>query len=200
MKNEFYREKLRSDSVCIVNYITNYRIKNVDSTIFSAIVQYEHWLGIYRSQKNQYKNGLEAFITLWTCSLVDIEEWHDHYESTTEFAEAIYKNFFQKDLAKYDFQDCKPDEAKEYIMHKVKRMTQNVKNNREKYPLNSNDIIYPNSIPGIYENWKIVNEDFFEFILTEKVIAAMEFYYNESWAGYKTLFLETEKEYIYFCE
>ncbi|WP_188399237.1 hypothetical protein, partial [Sporomusa sp. GT1] len=168
MEHEFIEEELSSNPGSIVNCIANYKMKNVDSTIFSAIVQYEHWLGIYRSKKDQYKNRLEAFTTLWTCSLIDIEEWHDHYEPTTEFAKAVYKNFFKKDSEKYEPKDCEPHEAREYIMYKVERMIQNVKSNREKYPLKSSDMIYPNSIPGIYVNRKIVNEDLLEFKLNEK--------------------------------
>lgn len=200
MQHEFLEKVLNSNPGSIVNYISKYKMKNVDSTIFSAIVQYESWLGIYRSKKDQYKNEVEAFITLWTSNLIDVEEWYDYYEPTTEFAEAIYKNFFEKDLEKYQPKDCKPHEAREYIMYKVERMIQNVKSNREKYPLKSSDIMYPNSMPGVYVNRRIVKEDLLDFNLNEKLIKAVEIYNNDRWAGYKEIILETENEYIYFCE
>lgn len=200
MKHEFIDEELGINPGSIVNYIANYKMKNVDSTIFSAIVQYEHWIGIYRSKKDQYKTRLEAFVTLWTCSLIDIEEWHDYYEPTTAFAEAVYENVFKKDSEKYEPKDYDSHEAREYIMYKVERMIQNIKSNREKYPLKSSDIIYPNGMPGVYVNRKIVNENLLEFKLYERVVKAVELYNDDSWAGYKEIFLETEEEYIYFCE
>ncbi|UHA73733.1 hypothetical protein [Paenibacillus sp. 481] len=184
----------------VKSYIMNYGAKRITGIIYYPGKEYEALMYIYRSDKSQYGDPLEAFASLWTNALVDTEEWHSYFEPTLEFGHDIFENFFKKDVRTYTYNDSTVEDMREYICYRLKRMKELVQKCRKREPLEIDDpICYP-TVRGIYVNTVLVDETKFELVLPAQILAGVELSYDASWAGYKTLFLETEAEYIFFTE
>jgi hypothetical protein len=184
----------------IVNYISNYGNKIIDSVVCWSVVEYQQGLFLYRTNKNQYDNVLEAFIELWTRNLIDIEEWHYNFINGEQFANQIFESFFKVSYAKYKIRGISTEDAIDYIARSISDMVKNIVYSRTKYPINDYNYKYPCGVPGIYENGSIIKEDKISFTIEKTVLWANELKYEVSWAGYREIFLETEDEYIYFNE
>ncbi|MEY8744361.1 hypothetical protein AB9M62_34115 [Bacillales bacterium AN1005] len=177
----------------IKQYIINHRSKEIIGTIFYTYKEYENYLQIYRTNKSQYNNRLEAFISLWMGTLIDEEEWHDHFEPKIEFADSIYDNWLKKEVNEYTFHYRATESLKEYVILKADRMKELIKEYRSNNPILQGGITYPSSIPGIYINRDIQNEQEYTFNLSNDVIVAEELKYCANWAGYKEIFIEPDK-------
>jgi hypothetical protein len=182
------------------NYFMNYQTKLITGTIFYSMYEYENFMQIYRTNKNQYSNLLEGFVSLWANSLIDVEEWHNYYEPSYEFANDVIKNFFLRDINEYTYHTGTTDSLSNYIDQSVQRRLDRVSRNRKKYPLIQYDQVYPSSIPGIYVNRIMVDERKYTFGIGSGVIQAEELWSYNYWAGYKQILLETEDEYMFFIE
>jgi hypothetical protein len=86
-----------------------------------------------------------------------------------------------------------------YISSRANEMKVKLLNRRKEHPIDNDELEYPNT-PGIYVNKKINKEEDFNFHVSSNIINAIELSSSENWAGYKELFIETEKEYILFSE
>lgn len=184
----------------IIKYISNYGQKQIYCIFCWSMVEYQQGLFIYSSKKIQYSNELEAFLELWAKSLIDIEEWHDYFKSSMEFAVPIYENFFKEDYKKYNIREISIDDANTYISCSIKDMLENMTYTRNRYMVETYTHKLPNGVPGIYVNGSIIKEDEFNFTIEMPIVSAEELSYDDGWAGYRELFLETEDEYIFFTE
>jgi hypothetical protein len=184
----------------VKHYIMNYRSKDITGTIFYTYKEYQNYLQIYRSNKSQYHHSLEAFVSLWISALIDEEEWYDLFEPNIKSADDIYNNWFKKEINQYTFHHVTTNSLREYVLSKANKMKELVKEYRQKNPLIKCRIIYPSSIPGIYINRDMQDEQEYTLNLSKNVIVAEELSSYDNWAGYKEIFIETEQEYIYFRE
>jgi hypothetical protein len=181
-------------------YIMNYRNKEITGTIFYTYKEYENYMQIYRTSKSNYKDVLEAFVSLWVSTLIDEEEWHEHFEPTFDFADSIYNNWFKKEISQYTFHNAITETLIEYIISKAIRMKELVQDYRNNNPLTHHNLTYPSPIPGIYINRDMIDEQKYIFQISKNPIEAVELNSNNEWAGYKEIFIETEEEYLYFRE
>ncbi|TXK74520.1 hypothetical protein [Paenibacillus sp. N3.4] len=182
------------------NYFMNFQTKLITGTIFYSMYEYENFMQIYRTNKNQYSNLLEAFVSLWANSLIDVEEWHNYYEPSYEFANDVITNFFLRDINEYTYRTGTTESLSNYINQSVQRRLDKVSIYRENNPLIQYDQAYPNSIPGIYVNRLIVDERNYTFSIGSGVLQAEELWFYDNWAGYKQILLETEDEYMFLIE
>lgn len=200
MLKDFLAQNFDHYQAEVKQYIINHKSKDITGTIFYTYKEYENHLQIYRTSKSQYDNKLEAFISLWISTLIDEEEWHDHFEPNIEFADSVYNNWFKKEINQYTFHHVATESLREYVISKANRMKELVKEYRSNNTLMQSSITYPSSIPGIYINRDMQDEQEYTLNLSKNVIVAEELKYYENWAGYKEIFIETEQEYLYFRE
>lgn len=184
----------------VKKYILSHRSKEITGTIFYTHQEYENYMQIYRTTKSQYNNVLEAFVSLWVSALIDAEEWHDNFEFNVDYADGVYNNWFKKEVSCYTFNNVTTESLREYVIYKALRMKELVVKYQNNNPLKQCNITYPSSIPGIYRDRYMIDEQRYELIIPKNLVAAEELYYYNNWAGYKDIFIETEQEYIYFSE
>lgn len=185
----------------ITGYIARYGSQQIDSLVCWTSKEYDPALFIYSTDKGQYANLLEAFMELWTMSMIDEEEWYgDRFQSNMEHAISIFENWFVKDYQGYNFVEISPAEAENYIYERVELLKSNMTYARRRYPLEVYDCKLPNIVPGIYVNGSMIIEEEFQFNIEKPVLWAEQLQYDVRYAGYRELFLETEDKYIYFLE
>jgi len=192
-----YFETLKDD---IIDYISNYGQKRINSIICWSAREYQQGLWIYSSDKNQYSNVLEAFIELWTAYQIDMQEWNDSLQSNKEYGKSIFENFFMEDYKKYNIKSISVYDAKAYVHGSIEKMLVNMAYTRKRFPIEVYNHKWPSSVHGIYVNGQIVAEDKFEFNIVKPILRADELRCDYNWAGYRELFIETEDQYIYLNE
>lgn len=180
----------------VKKYIMKHKSKEITGIIFYTCKEYENYMQIYRTNKSQYHNVLEAFVSLWVRTLIDEEEWNGNFELDFDLVDSMFK----KEIDRYTFNYVATEALRDYVVTKVLRMKDLVKEYRNKNPLKQSNITYPSSVPGIYMNRTMIDEQKYVLNLPKNLIAAEELYYYNIWAGYKDIFIETEQEYIYFRE
>ncbi|MEO3947488.1 hypothetical protein [Gorillibacterium sp. CAU 1737] len=174
-------------------------LSKLEGVRFHTWSEYELYLGIYRGLKAAFAHELDAFLKLWLLELIEVEEWYESDMASTEAAKSIYEHFFLKDVADFTLQTWGSSEAEEFanqcITDKTKKVIEGIAVYEQRYGVE--DKI---GGPGIYKlGLKRLEEEMF-FMKIEGVQRAVEIRYDDSWAGYRTLFLETEDEYILLCE
>lgn len=184
----------------IVNAFSKYKRNLIDSIVIRTMTEYELWLSIYSCDKNNFNNSIDAFSCLWLTYLIDCEEWHSYYQSNYEFAEAVYKNFFINYILELQPSPIKLEFAEQYINNAILHKTDLILRNRNTYPVDNYNLIYSQTgIPGIYLNLKMVDEKKFSFTLPS-IVNAIELKYDNTWAGYRDIFIETKDKYLFFSE
>ncbi|MFP7300307.1 hypothetical protein [Neobacillus niacini] len=181
----------------IIQYILGSNKKMIHSTIAFTGKEYDPQFWVYRGAKDNFENELDGLISLWVRFLFDVEEWK--YEYDREFATNIYDYWIMKEMTKYRFLKVSNKSTFNYISTRANEMKEKLLNIRKEHPLDSYDLEYPTAA-GIYVDKRISKEENFNFCIKGNIINAIELSTSENWAGYRELFIETEKEYIFFSE
>jgi hypothetical protein len=182
----------------IIDSFKEIDLSNIDITRFHTWTEYEMYLGIYRGNKPSFSNELDAFLKLWLAQLIELEEWHDDYKTQIDFAENVFNNWFLKDAENFVLKlwDCQS--AHKFANEAIKDKTCLVIDDKKVYE-NRYGCVEQGG-PGIYKmNSHMIDETKFCMAIDD-IIKAVEIKYDDSWAGYRTLFLETTEEFILFCE
>lgn len=149
----------------VKHYIMNFRSKDITGTIFYTYKEYQNYLQIYRSNKSQYHHSLEAFVSLWISALIDEDN-----------------NWFKKEINQYTFHHVTTHSLREYVIAKANKMKELVKEYRKKNPLIKCSIIYPSSIPEIYINRDMQDEQEYTLNLSKNVLVAEALSHCDNWA------------------
>ena len=183
----------------IISYFKKLDISRIDTLRFWTMVEYEAYLGIYRAEKYLFANELDAFSQLWLAELIELEEWYDaewFHEADTQAN--LFQNFFLADLEKFCIKPMKIQWAEAFVNQCIEDKLQNVICERKREQ-NCGD---QDSIggAGVYtQNQQRLDEVTFQLRI-EGITKATQIRHDESWAGYRTLFLETKTNYILFAE
>ncbi|MFB9329420.1 hypothetical protein ACFFSY_26070 [Paenibacillus aurantiacus] len=172
----------------IQSFIVNYRSMTIASAIFYTFREYENYMQIYRTDKSQYRSRLEAFVTMWTNSLVDDREWHNDYEPTLEFGQNLYRYWFIEQVEGYTYHQRPLASLVAYAENSIRRKTELILEYRQREPLVEQDVRYPSATPGFYLNGRLVDDDRIAFSLPPNMLIAEELKDDPSWAGYKEIY------------
>lgn len=130
MLKQFFEGNL--ENTAIINYIARSKKHTIDSVIFHTGTEYQGGFYLYRSPKNQFDNYLEAFITLWSNYMIDMEEWHNQYEDTYDFGRNVFENFFLKEyLPKWNIESIDLIFARKYLSETFEKAHKNLTNTRK---------------------------------------------------------------------
>ena len=177
----------------IAHSFTDIRLGSIDVVRFWTQQEYQQYLGIYRGKKILFSNELDAFLKLWLAELIECEEWYDLTQVSAEEAELIICNWFlanDSTCGDYSYHYMKPrlvDNlwAESWSNQAIADKCQLVNKRKE---------------AGIYtKNGQAIDKENFSLKI-DGIVKAIEIKHNPNWAGYRTLFIETEKEYLLISE
>ncbi len=172
----------------------------IDSLFMWTMVEYDQAIYVYKCEKTRYADSKQAFLNLWLASTIDIENWNDTFSNNMKDLENIYDNFFVEYLSTLEIVLDDPCSVKKYIDYKVKYKVEQVKKNREKDYFEGTSFSDTKTIfNSRFVNLKSVHENHF-CIPIIKPINCARLSYDNSYAGYKEFFIETEGEYVYYSD
>ena len=181
----------------IIDSFKEIDLSKIDITRFHTWTEYEMYLGIYRGNKPSFSNELDAFLKLWLAELIEVEEWHDDYKTRIDFAENVFNYWFLKDAENFVLKLWDSKSALKFFNEAVKDKTCLVIDDKEVYKNRYGCIEIGG--PGIYLNSRMIDETEF-YLSIGDIIKAVEIKHDDSWAGYRTLFIETAEDFILFSE
>lgn len=183
----------------IMSYMFMTKFLDILSVHFWSAVEYQQNLNIFRTTKAQYENNVQALVSLWLMDYLVVEENLPSLNDK-EALRNIALRIFPDSMKTFSYKELDPENAFTYVQGGIERMQENMRQTRKKHPLENYDAVFPSSIPGIFVNHLLIKESDFNFDFSFKIEKAIELQDDPSWAGYKILFLETDREYIYFAQ
>ena len=163
------------------------------------MVEYELYLGIYRAEKSIFANELDAFSQLWLAELIEMEEWYDaewFHEADTQTT--LFQHFFLKDMAEFCIKPLEAWWAETFVNQCIEYKLQQVIDERKReQKCGVQDNI---GDAGLYtQNQQRLDETTFHLRI-EGITKATQIRHDESSAGYRAIFLETNTSYFLFSE
>lgn len=183
----------------IIGYFTKLDLSKVETRRFWTMVEYELYLGIYRAEKSLFVNELDAFSRLWLAELIEMEEWYDaEWLHAADVPQSLFQNFFLKAMRDYRIKPLEVRWAEAFVNACIEDKLHKVINGRKMEREDGHQDILGGA--GIYaQNHQRLDEATFHLRI-EGLTKATQIRHDGSYAGYRTLFLETNTDYILFSE
>jgi len=174
-------------------------VSKIETIRFWTMVEYELYLGIYRAGKSIFESELDAFSQLWLAELIEIEEWYDaEWLHDADTPKSLFQNFFLKEVRDYRVKPLEAQWAEAFTNACIEDKLQKVINGRKKEREDGHQDNIGGA--GIYtQNHRRLDEATFDLWI-QGLIKATQIRHDDSYAGYRTLFLETNTDYILFTE
>jgi len=172
-------------------------LSKVETIRFWTMVEYELYLGVYRAKKTIFADELDAFSQLWLAELIEMEEWYDAaWLHDADTPKSLFQNFFLPALREYRIKPLDIRWAEAFANACIKDKRQKVISKRKEEREKQDTI----GGAGIYtQRQQRLDETTFQLRITG-LTKATQIRHDNSYAGYRTLLLETGTDYILFCE
>ena len=166
----------------ILQSFENLNLFKISIISFEGKYEYDSSPNINSGKKNAFLNEVDAFLSFWLADVIECEEWYGNYEQheDVDFPKAIFQHWFLKDVEDFTLKPLTINFATKYINEVLK---------------------YKRQVASIRESYEGSTRDLATFQLEkENILKAIEISYDDSWAGYRVIFLETHDEYVLFSE
>ena len=185
----------------LVSHIQNFNRSKIKSIFIWTMAEYQQTVSLYRVRKDSCFDEIDAFVSLWLASKIDYENWWSLNNSIDEIeTENLYEYNLKQYIDSIDLAIKEPSFFSQYSKCQIEEKVEFVKKFRPRHPIRSANLDVAESIDnGIYINYKFVDEHNFNFEEV-KVVSGYQLHYDNSYAGYRDLFFESEQEYFYFTE
>ncbi|HEY9160987.1 MAG TPA: hypothetical protein VIS94_07880 [Desulfomonilia bacterium] len=185
----------------LISIIQNFDRSKIQSIFIWTMQEYQQTVSLYSIQKDNHISEIDAFVPLWLASVIDYENWWQLNKCMDEnTASDLYEYQLKKYIEDIDFVIQEPCFISQYSKGQIDEKSGYVKKFRPKFPFRSDDLDVASTLDnGIYLNYKFINEETFSF-KEVKVVSGYQLRFDKSYAGYRDLFFESEKEYFYFTE